>query len=252
MLQILFTSYTSTRLNTTVETLMIGEDNKDEQRKYNTVINILSINKEKEILGCNATEIDEDDIENQQNESEPLLAKNDQNATIKKIHEDKKSMVIKTGFKKILVNHIEKEDNNNILNGRTNIYNQENINSASVVLYNLPDILGNNSNCRLITLSLKHMLKTILVTSPIIIFVCLAGFCLSKVPYTNNCTKYSTDHDCIYYNKHLLIGVNQILRLVSALFKSSSLYFLIWNEMAVFIEARQNSRNPTSIENKCT
>ena len=90
MLQILFTSYTSTRLNTTVETLMIGEDNKDEQRKYNTVINILSIDKEKEILGCNATEIDEDDIENQQNESKPLLAKNDQNASIKKIHEDKK------------------------------------------------------------------------------------------------------------------------------------------------------------------
>ena len=127
-------------------------------------------------------------------------------------------MVIKTGLKKILVNHTEKEGNNNILNGRTNIYNQENINNASVVLYNLPDILGNNSNCRRITLSLKHMLKTILVTSPIIIFVCFAGFCLSKVPYTNNCAKYSTDHDCIYYNKHLLIGVNQILRLVSALF----------------------------------
>ena len=61
-------------------------------------------------------------------------------------------MVIKTGFKKILVNHTEKEDSNNILNGRTNIYNQENVNNASVVLYNLPDILGNNSNCRLITL----------------------------------------------------------------------------------------------------
>lgn len=90
MLQILFTSYTSTTLNTMVETLMIGEDNKDEQREFDTVINILSIDKEKEIMGCNATELDEDDIENQQNESEPLLAKTDQTASIKKIHEDKK------------------------------------------------------------------------------------------------------------------------------------------------------------------
>ena len=82
MLQILFTSYTSTRLNTMVETLMIGEDNNDEQREYNTVINILSIDKEKEIMGCNATDLDEDDIEDH--------SKTDQNASIKKIHEDKK------------------------------------------------------------------------------------------------------------------------------------------------------------------
>ena len=135
-------------------------------------------------------------------------------------------MAIKTGLKKIVVNHIEKEDNNNSLNRRTSLYNQENINSENVVLYNLPGISGNNSNCGLITLSLKYMLKTILVTLPIIIFVCLTSFCLSKVPYTNNCTKYSTDHDCIYYNRYILIGVNQIMRLVSAWVKIS-LYFLI-------------------------
>ena len=206
------------------ETLMIGEDNKNEQRTcgfpstnfdHNTAINTHIINEEKKITGCNITELDEDETENHQNESEPLLAKTDENASIRKNHEDKKSMVIKTGLKKILINHIEKKDDNNSLNGRTNIYNQENINSESVVPYNLPDILGNNSNCSIITLSLKHMLKTILVTSPIIIFVCLAGFCLSKMPYTNNCTRYLRDHDCIYYNKHILIGVNQIMRLVS-------------------------------------
>lgn len=235
MLYILFNLYKSTKINTTAETLMIGEDNKREQRAcglpstnvdHNTAINSHSIDKEKKIMGCNAAGLDEDDPENQQSESQPLVAKTDQNASIRKFHEDKKGMAIKTGLKKIVVNHIEKEDNNNGLNRRTSLYNQENINSENVVLYNLPGISGNNSNCGLITLSLKYMLKTILVTLPIIIFVCLTSFCLSKVPYINNCTKYSTDHDCIYYNRYILIGVNQIMRLVSAWVKIS-LYFLI-------------------------
>ena len=90
MLYILFNLYKSTKINTTAETLMIGEDNKREQRAcglpstnfdHNTAINSHSIDKEKKIMGCNAAGLDEDDPENQQSESQPLVAKTDQNAS---------------------------------------------------------------------------------------------------------------------------------------------------------------------------
>lgn len=206
------------------DTKMIGEDTKSKQRACrlpsanfddNTTYRCHNSNKERRITECNAIGLEEDQIENEQCESAPLLAKSDEDVSIGKIQENEKSIVIKAGVRKTLVNHIEKDDNSDDLNKRNNLHNHGMINRESIVPYNLPGILGDHSNCRLLTLSLKHMLKTIFVISPIIIFVCLTGFCLSKVPYTNNCSEFSTEHECIYYNKHMLIGINQIMRLVS-------------------------------------
>ena len=72
-----------------------------------------------------------------------------------------------------------------------------------------------HSSCELLTLSLKHMLKVFLTTLPIIIVVCLTGFCLSKLPYTNDCEKYPKNLGCTYFNENLVFGVNSIARLVS-------------------------------------
>ena len=207
------------------ETKMIGEDSENGQRAcrlpstkfdHNATFICHSSNQESRIIECNAIGLEEDETEIELSESAPLLPKNDHNISIGKIQENKKGMAIKTGVRKTPVNHNGIGDNSDALNMRTNLQNHEMINRESVVPYKSPGILGDHSNCRLLTLSLKHMVKTIFVTSPIIICVCLVGFCLSKVPYTNNCSKYSTEHDCIYYNKHILIGIDQIMRLVSA------------------------------------
>ena len=80
---------------------------------------------------------------------------------------------------------------------------------------NLLQALEDHSNCELLTLSLNHMLKVFLTTLPMIIAVCLAGFCLSKLPYTNNCEEYPKTLDCTYYNENLVFGVNGIVTLVS-------------------------------------
>lgn len=80
---------------------------------------------------------------------------------------------------------------------------------------NLLQPLEDHSNCELLTLSLNHMLKVFLTTLPIVIVVCLAGFCLSKLPYTNDCEEYPKALDCTYYNENLVLGVNGIVTLVS-------------------------------------
>ena len=111
-----------------------------------------------------------------------------------------------------------KEGSNMISNdvsGSNKLYICLNKNSKDSVSCKLLKPLEDYSKCELITLSLKHILKVFLTTLPIIISVCLTGFGLSKLPYTNNCTKNATDTPCTYYNKLILLGVNRFVRLVS-------------------------------------
>ena len=79
---------------------------------------------------------------------------------------------------------------------------------------NLLQPLEDHSNSKLFTLSLKHMLKVFLIALPIVIAVCLAGFCLPKLPCMNECKEYPKILDCTYYNDNLVFGVNGIARLV--------------------------------------
>ena len=100
---------------------------------------------------------------------------------------------------------------NGKLNKQTELQNNANDNSKEGTR------VENYSNCELFFLSLKHMLKVIFTTFPVIITVCLTAFALSNLPYTNDCTRYPENSGCTYYNRNILFGVNRILRLVSTL-----------------------------------
>ena len=102
-----------------------------------------------------------------------------------------------------------------IMNGKTNKQTelQNNANDSNKEERRVEDY----SNCELLFLSLKHMLKVIFTTLPVIITVCLTAFALSNLPYTNDCTRYPENSGCTYYNRNILFGVNRILRLVSKL-----------------------------------
>lgn len=102
-----------------------------------------------------------------------------------------------------------------IMNGKSNNQSelQNNANGNNKEERHVEDY----SNCELLFLSLKHMLKVIFTTLPVIITVCLTAFALSNLPYTNDCTRYPENSGCTYYNRNILFGVNRILRLVSIL-----------------------------------
>lgn len=128
-------------------------------------------------------------------------------------------MISKTENGGIITEGTKKGDNslaNNNSNYSNTLLNNENSSSKNSVSQNLMRPLGDYSSCELLASSSRHMLKVILTTSPIIIAVCLTGFCLSKLPYTKSCPEYTKIRDCRYYNEALIFGVNQTVRLVSA------------------------------------
>ena len=128
-------------------------------------------------------------------------------------------MISKTENGGIITEGTKKGDNslaNNNSNYSNTLLNNENSSSKNSVSQNLMRALGDYSSCELLASSSRHMLKVILTTSPIIIAVCLTGFCLSKLPYTKSCPEYTKIRDCRYYNEALIFGVNQTVRLVSA------------------------------------
>lgn len=102
--------------------------------------------------------------------------------------------------------------------------------------------LEDYSKCELITLTLKHMFKVFFTTLPVTISVCLTGFGLSKLPYTNSCTKNVTDTSCAYYNKLILFGVNRVVRLVSTWYIIFMILFAFQVVIRVKIAATWKSR----------
>ena len=107
------------------------------------------------------------------------------------------------------------------LKGCSNLCNRVNNRAKSSTKYNALKPLEDYSKRELLFLLVKHLLKVIFKNSPIIISVCLIGFGLSKLPYTNNCTDYLKDMDCKYYNELILFVVNWIVELVSTWLKLS-------------------------------
>ena len=103
----------------------------------------------------------------------------------------------------------------------SNLCNRVNKRTKSSIKYNVLKSLEDYSKRELLFLLVKHLVKVILKNSPIIISVCLIGFGLSKLPYTNNCTEYLKDMDCKYYNELMLFVVNWIMELVSTWLKFS-------------------------------
>ena len=103
----------------------------------------------------------------------------------------------------------------------SNLCNRVNNRAKSSTKYNALKPLEDYSKRELLFLLVKHLLKVIFKNSPIIISVCLIGFGLSKLPYTNNCTDYLKDMDCKYYNELILFVVNWIVELVSTWLKLS-------------------------------
>ena len=107
---------------------------------------------------------------------------------------------------------------------------------------NLLQPLQHYSICKLLALSLRHMVKAFLKTLPIITGVCLIAFCLSKLPYTNDCEKYPKNFDCTYYNENLVFGVNSIVMLVS-----TGVSYLL--SMSRYINCNKGGNNKVVVKN---
>ena len=158
------------------------------------------------------------DRENQQSNRKPFMNKVDHGFSTEQKIDNNGRIFIAFGNRRITANCKNKGGSRMISNG-VNDCSQLNIclnkNSKGSVSCSLLKPLEDYSKCELITLTLKHMFKVFFTTLPVIISVCLTGFGLSKLPYTNSCTKNVTDTSCAYYNKLILFGVNRVVRLVS-------------------------------------
>lgn len=148
----------------------------------------------------------------------PILAHVQCDISIGENNEDEDEMAIETEHGRLRTENIHDRDASLItgyVSNSNGLLNSESNDKKSVVPHNLLRPLGDHLDSELITLSLKHMLKVVLTTAPIITVVCLIGFCLSKLPYTKNCLEYPKSFDCKYYDKNLIFGVNRTTRLVS-------------------------------------
>lgn len=163
------------------------------------------------------------DVEVYRNDSQPqslrpMFAHVQCNVSTGENNEDEDQMAIKTEHGRLRTENIQNRDASLIIGYVSNsngLLNSESNDKKGVVPHNLLRPLGDHLDSELITLSLRHMLKVVLTTAPIITVVCLIGFCLSKLPYTKNCLEYPKSFDCKYYDKNLIFGVNRTTRLVS-------------------------------------
>ena len=156
----------------------------------------------------------------QRNESKPInvrpflvkvdsvvsFGQNKENEEPSDVEPEDKRITVQKNLEKY--NRLDRNERDNIVD----IFKKANKKTSHVKLL---QPLEDHSNCELLTLSLNHMLKVFLTTLPIVVVVCLAGFCLSKLPYTNDCEQYPKTSDCTYYNENLVFGVNGIVTLVS-------------------------------------
>ena len=187
-----------------IESKHLAED------KYHANIIWTSRKIEQNVNAHENNEIEEDDRKKQTTNYKSYTGKVANNILIKQ------NSVRRTG------KYIEKDSDimtSKELQDCSNVYNRVNDRTKSSIKYNALKPLEDYSKRELLFLLMKHLLKVILKNSPIIISVCLMGFGLSKLPYTNNCTEYLKDMDCKYYNELMLFFVNWIIELVSAWLK---------------------------------
>lgn len=178
----------------------------------------INSNKDKEI-----TKYDDEKLEQCNSDKQPggwnsISVDVYQSISVGKIIFNEDRMISKVDNGGVITEGTHKGDNslaNNNRNYSNSLLNNGNSSSKNSLPHNLMRPLGDSSSCELLVLSSKHMLKVILTTSPIIIVVCLTGFCMSKLPYTKTCPEYIKIRDCRYYNETLIFGVNRTLRLVS-------------------------------------
>ena len=178
----------------------------------------INSNKDKETTKYNDKKLEQCNAEKQPSSCHSNPVDVYQATSIGKIIFSEDRMISKTENGGLITEGTQKGDNslaNNNSNYSNSLFNNGNSRSKNSVSHNLMRPLGDLSSCELLALSSRHMLKVILTTSPIIIVVCLTGFCLSKLPYTKTCPEYTKISDCRYYNETLIFGVNRTLRLVS-------------------------------------
>ena len=178
----------------------------------------ISSNQEKEIIKYDDKKLEQCNAGKQPSGCHLIPVDDYQAISSGKIYFSEGRMISKTENGGIVTEGTKKGDNslaNNNSNYSNTLLSNDNSSSKNSVSQNLMRPLGDFSSCELLALSSRHMLKVILTTSPIIIAVCLTGFCLSKLPYTKSCPEYTKIRDCRYYNEALIFGVNQTVRLVS-------------------------------------
>ena len=174
--------------------------------------------EEKTVTKGNNADVEVYRSDSQPQNYRPMFAHVQCDISIGENNENEDEMAIKTEHGRLGTENIQNRDGSLVIgyrNNRNGLLNSESNDKKGVVPHNILRPLGDQLNSELLALSLRHMLKVILTTAPIIIVVCLIGFCLSKLPYTKNCLEYPNNFDCKYYDKNLIFGVNRTTRLVS-------------------------------------
>ena len=189
-----------------IESKHLAED------KYHTNMIWTSRKIDQNVFGLENNELEEDDKKNQTINYKSYIRKETNNILIRQNSEKSTGKYTEKGSNSMA----SKE-----LKDCSNLCDRVNNRTKSSIKYNALKPLEDYSKRELLFLLVKHLLKVIFKNSLIIISVCLIGFGLSKLPYTNNCTEYLKDMDCKYYNELVLFVVNWILELVSTRFKFS-------------------------------
>ena len=202
-----------------------GRDIQKEVERIYSNEHILPLNKsdrtsdeEKTVTKGNNADVEIYSTDSEPQNYRPVFAHVQCDISFGKNNENDGKMAMETGHGKLRTENIQNRDGSLVIGHRKNssgLLNSESNYKKGIAPHNLLRPLGDHLNSELVTLSLKHMLKVLLTTAPIIIIVCLIGFSLSKLPYTKNCLEYPKNFDCKYYDESLIFGVNRTTRLVS-------------------------------------
>ena len=175
--------------------------------------------------------LDGDDSQNQTCICKPRVVKGDHDIPLKQNNLNKEKIVTESeNSSRKTEDIIDNENDETAEEGCSRLVDDDlNKNSGIHINVNIKErseldeflrLIGDHSNCELLILSLKHMLKVILTTSPVILVVCIIGFGFSGLPYTTDCGEFRENITCTYYNDKILLGVNHIGRLVSTYISS--------------------------------
>lgn len=170
--------------------------------------------------------LDGDDSENQKYICKPRVVKGDQDIPLRQNNLKKEKIVTESENRSRKTEDIIDNENDETMEEECSRLVDDDLNRNSAFHVNVNSkerseldeslrLIGDHSNRELLILSLKHMLKVTLTTSPVIFVVCMIGFGFSRLPYSTNCEEFQENITCKYYNDKILLGVNHIGRLVS-------------------------------------
>lgn len=203
----------------------------DSASKQNESTNVLNKGDREQFLkkdnaAYSNIRLDGDDSENQTFVSKPSVTKADHDIPLRQNILHKEKFVTESEKRRSKIEDIIDNENNETTEEECShlVDDDLNTNGGIDISVNSKErsrldesvrLIGDHSNCELLILSLKHMLKVILTTSPVILLVCTIGFGFSRLPYTTNCEEFWENITCTYYNDKILYGVNHVGRLVS-------------------------------------